>query len=421
MRSAGTGRIRARSGPPAEKQPLRTRFERGGLALVALTLGYFSFSHSLANVIVKVDPQSAYALAPNDGRIIAAHAWEQFSAQPSPEASSQQSRLAARALLKDPTAVEALSILGLQAQLRSEDALADRIFAYSVALSRRELAPQIWAIEVDVARGDIVGALHNYDLAMRTSQRAREVLFPVLASAIVEPRIRANLIKILATGQDWSEKFIGYVPGRAGLDPRAVAAFLVEGTQSGLSITDAERVRAVGGLVSAGQPEEAWAYYRTFRPDAKRDRSRDPEFRLGSETPAPFDWKIGVASGLSAAILEDESGGILDFSVPPGSRATVVSQMQLLPPGRYRLVGRSSGIAQPQRSRPFWTLVCASGRELGRVEVPNSQQADSAFSGEFTVPSDCAVQVLSLVAPASDDIAGSTGQIRQAQLLPQTQ
>ena len=95
-----------------------------------------------------------------------------------------------------------------------------------------------------------------------------------------------------------------------------------------------------------------------------------------------------------------------------------MQQTQLLPPGSYRISGRSRGIDQAERSRPYWVLLCQDGRELGRVEVPNSDVANGEFAGRISVPGDCAVQTLSLIARASDDIAGVSGQIERAMLVP---
>jgi hypothetical protein len=55
---------------------------------------------------------------------------------------------------------------------------------------------------------------------------------------------------------------------------------------------------------------------------------------------------------------------------------------------------------------------------MGRFSVPNSDERGGRFSEQFTVAQDCDAQTLSLVARASDDIMGVTGQILQAQLLP---
>ena len=55
---------------------------------------------------------------------------------------------------------------------------------------------------------------------------------------------------------------------------------------------------------------------------------------------------------------------------------------------------------------------------MGRLSLPNSDERGGWFAGQFTVARDCDAQTLSLVARASDDIMGVTGQILQAQLVP---
>ena len=131
-----------------------------------------------------------------------------------------------------------------------------------------------------------------------------------------------------------------------------------------------------------------------------------------------FDWQAGADTRLSAAILRKGESALLDFSVPPSVGGVLVRQTQLLPPGNYRIEGRSQGIDQPERSQPYWTLTCKDGRELGRVALSNSNQNGGDFSGRFTVPERCEVQTLSLVARSTDDIMGVSGQIEKARLVP---
>lgn len=389
---------------------------RGALALGALWLGFVSIAGTLANVVVRADAQAAHALASGDGRVKAALAAQSFAAAPDSDPGSDQARLAVEALRRDAIAVEALNVLGLQAQLRSEDALADQLFGYSFALSRRELQPQIWAIEKAVERGDIDLALANYDNALRTSRSARGTLFPVLASALAEPQIRARLGEILATGPTWGQAFIQHAAANTP-DPQDAMRMFQSEMGGRMPVEDRHRARVVQRLVASNLLDEAWTYYASFRPGADRGRSRDPGFTLDSEARTPFDWNVENAVGLSAAILPGGEGGLLDFALPPSTGATVVRQTQLLPPGAYRLQGRSSGIDQPPRSRPYWVLRCRAGRELGRVEVPNSAENYGSFSGQFTVPEGCPAQVLLLVARASDRISGVSGQIDHVELV----
>lgn len=399
------------------KRTVREWAARGVLVAGVLMVGYVSVTSSLANVLVRADAQAANRLAFADGRILAAAAAQKFTAAPNSARSSEQAILANEALRLDPTAVDALNVLGVQAQMRSENALADRLFGYSFALSRRELGPQIWSIEKAVTRGDIDQALHNYDLAMRTSEEARQILFPVLATAVSEPRIRRRLIDLLASEPVWGQPFLQFA-STSGSDPTVVAQLLREGTEKGLSIGEADQARILNRLVARNQMDEAWAYYETVRRNVIRNRSRDPDFSLGTDTPTPFDWTVGSTPGLSAAILRGGDSGFLDFAVPAGARATAVRQVQMLPPGNYQLVGRSRGIDQPERSPPFWAISCRGGAELVRVDVPNSDEGVSEFSGQFSVPSDCLVQTLSFVLRASDKVSGVTGQIEYLQVAP---
>src|SRR3546814_1290750 len=71
---------------------------------------------------------------------------------------------------------------------RGDQAKGERLLAYSQKLSRRDLRTQLMAIELAVAQGDISGALRHYDIALRTKKNAPELLFPVLTSALPDPR-----------------------------------------------------------------------------------------------------------------------------------------------------------------------------------------------------------------------------------------
>lgn len=414
-RSRGKQRSRRRESALASHPP-RELLARGGLALGLGVLGYVGTASSLALVITKADPAQAYVMAPDNGVILADYAQSEFVRAPSKENNSLSASLARRALLSDPTAADALTVLGFQAQLRGEAVRADRIFSYSTALTRRELRPRLWAIEQAVERGDIVGALRNYDIALRTSRDASELLYPTLASAMSEPRIRAALLPILDSNPIWKDGFVAYAAD-SGTEPEGAIALFQEGRSIGLEPTDASRVNLVNTLFAQNKYNEAWAYYGTFRAGARRDRSRDPAFSLAEPRRAIFDWQPGADTRLSAAILRNGSSGLLDFSVPPSVGGILVSQTQLLPAGPYRLEGRSRGVDQPARSRPYWSLVCRDGRELGRVTLPNSAINDGRFAGRFVVPEGCQSQTLSLIARSTDDIMGISGQIESASLV----
>lgn len=400
---------------PASDRPPQNWRARGAVAAACTVLAFFGVTSSFANVAVKADAATARALAPGNGVITAALAQELFAAQPDADDTSLTARLAREALLQDATAVEALTVLGFQAQLRGDKEASDRYFALGTRLSRRELRPQLWAIEEAVSRGDIAGALGKYDVALRTSADAQTMLFPILANALSEAAIRRELLQIMATRPVWGQSFIAFAAA-AGRDPVAAAQFFRDGRSIPLQVGESEHASLVNALFNASNFSAAWSQYATLRAGASRNASRDPDFSLVSDARTPFDWLTTEDPSLSAAILRTPDGGVLDFSVPAGASGPVASQIQMLPPGRYRLIGRSAGVEQPERSRPYWLLSCYGGQELGRVPLPNSAQQQRVFTGTFTVPAGCPVQTLSLVARVTDDINGVSGRILDVQL-----
>lgn len=387
------------------------------LAALAAWIGFVSIADTVANVFVKIDPELAHTLAPSDGQITSLLAERQFTLKPDMARDSESARLARLALRQDPTATKALTVLGLQAQLRGDAKEARRLFTYSQALSRREIRASIWAIEDAVERGDIPGALENYDIALRTSRTAADILFPVLANAISEPKVRSALLTNLAKQPVWRDSLISFLATR-GNDPKTTILFFQEGKGIKLPINDPQRTSLVNALVEKGSINEAWSYYATFRPIIDQGRSRDPDFTQTPDTPSFFDWSVVSNSGATASIQRNEVGSALDFSAPPSIGGTVVYQLQMLPPGTYRLTGHSTGIEQAHELPPYWTLTCRDGRELGRVKVPNSSQSSGNFSGQFRVPSECRVQTLSFIVRPVDAIAGIAGQIDRVQLAP---
>lgn len=386
---------------------------RGALAIVAAGLGTISVLHSLAYTIRGSAPARAHVLAPWDGRITALLSEQLSGPTASVTDRKRADDLALLALRQDPTAVPAVVTLGINAQVRGETAVARKIFAYSQYLSRRDLRTRLWAIEYAVGRNDIPEALRNYDIALRTSRVAPDLLFPVLASAINEADIRRALIVTLAKRPPWGQLFAAYV-AENGSDARATAAFMAGLQQSGIPQPDGSAAALTARLLAEGHADDAWRYYAAITPGVDRRRSRDPNFTANSTT--SFDWNPLGDGGISTTIQRGDRGGIFDFAVPSNLGGPLLRQTQMLPPGKYRIEGRSLGIEQPDTALPYWLLSCTDGRELGRVTISTSTRLNGHFSGEFSVPADCPTQQLTLVAKPSDQTAGVTGQIESVQL-----
>lgn len=384
------------------------------LAGVAAVLGCYCVAFSIANGVVDSHPALAYGLAPYNQRVASEYSMTLADADATRADRARADELAKIALRRDPTAVTAVATLGVNSDIRGEKSSAEHSFAYAQKLSRRDLRTQLWSIENAVNHGKVAVALHQYDITLRVLPYLKDILYPVLASAISDPLIRSELVKTLAAKPQWSESFTDYVAAR-GPDPKVTATLFVGLRRVGVPISDTARAVVVNALIAARQIDAAWSYYAAMRPDADRRRSRDPRFSAKLVTPSQFDWTaINDDAGLTTTL----AGGNFDFSAPASIGGAILQQLQVLPAGAYRLVGHSIDIAQEDGFHPYWTLKCSDGRELGRVDVPNSNVSNGSFSGMFSVPAGCPAQMLLLTVRPSDAVSGSSGQFDRVELVP---
>lgn len=413
IRSKSSRLVRPTSRRPANRSA-RNWMLRGGLAVVAAGLGYASTKQTLAVVVSRTDLKQAYAMAPSDGRISGKLAEKLATTKETPRARANTAFIARQALIAEPLAVSAVTALALTTLFDGNVVEARKLFVHSDALSRRELGPRLWLIEDAVTRKDVPGALHHYDIALRTSRNARDVLFPILAQAVADPAIASSLTTTLQQRPSWGSDFLTYAGG-LGPDPIVTAGFFHRLAVAGVAIPEVAKVTVVNALAKTGSYRESWAFYRTLHPGVDPRRLRDPDFTAGLQTPSVFDWMPMMQdAGVNASI----SGGVFDFSAPSMVGSVVLQQVQRLPPGQYRLQGVSAGIDQPQETAPYWRLSCINGRELGRIILSNSDTDSGRFAGTFAVPADCPVQTLQLVARPSTATGGAAGQIERVALSP---
>ncbi|MES2290043.1 MAG: hypothetical protein V4530_09925 [Pseudomonadota bacterium] len=378
--------------------------------------GIAAVTHATAYRIRSSNADLAHRIAPYDGRVTALAAAFLAGPEATPENRNRASSIARLALQQDATSVIAASTLGLNAQVINDKAKARRFFRYTEALSRRDIQTQLWAIEDAVGRGDVAEALTHYDIVMRSTPSLSEMLFPVLASASTDPEITGPLIKTLKARPAWGENFISYLSGHSP-SPRSTTALLTNLYQAGVPVPPSAQATTINTLLAAGFSEDAWDYYVLIHPKSDRKRSRDPRF-INADFASLFDWVPQTVTGTSASIQDAGQYGLFDFSAPAMVGGTLLQQLQLLPPGKYELVGHSIGIDQMANVRPYWRLACQDGRELGRIAIPNSSDSGGNFVGTLSVPEGCPIQILSMVAQPTEGLSGLSGQIDFVELYP---
>ncbi len=388
------------------------RMARAALALGMMAAATFSLTDTLAQVVVRADPSRAHAIDRDDGRIAGAYALQNMLTAASGPGDPTAERLARAALRQDATAVSALAVLGVKAQIRSDPDMARAVFGYALKLSRRDLRGHSWVIEDAVNRGDIATALRHYDLAMRTNLGAQTNFFQVLSSAIAEPKVRAMLLPILRESADWVPHFLQNVATN-GPDLGASQALLGEYERSGMPVSDALKSQLVDAYARAGNFPDGWRYYAAYRPKSAAMQVRNPAFAPLPGQATRFDWTTPSEAEISAKLNAVGDGAGLDFFVPPGVAGVVVEQVTNLGPGRYRLAGAVKAEHVGDGTLD-WVATCIDGRQIGAIAVVASGTSGSRYGGTLTVPGNCSFQFLRLQArnnAMGDGIAGLLGAI----------
>lgn len=393
------------------------RMRRFGLLpalwLVALILLLVvSSRYSLGIALRTGAPATAVRLAPNDARVLAAMASATLrSPMPTAEARARAARQATAALMLEPGNVSAVTTLGLVAALDGQRNKAKALFDYSVRRSRRELQAQLWLIEDAVGRQDIPAALSHYDVALRTSKSAPDILFPVLTQATSDAQIRSALIGVLRKDPIWREAFEGYLANHTRDYPAAIALFAAMARSGVPPIESGENV-LLSNMVTAGLTDDAWRYYRLRRPRIDPVQPRNATFSPNGADGSPFAWGLINDNGISSSLGGDASGGALSFEVSPSIGGTIIQQMQHLPPGRYRLSGHSRIMQHDAADHLRWEIVCGDGRPLGRASLRSLEREPVVFATSFIVPPvNCGFQLLRLSALPTDNIEGISGEM----------
>ncbi|MET3438020.1 hypothetical protein [Sphingomonas sp. 1185] len=385
------------------------------ISALTLTGAYLAGTYTLATVLKNAKPDQAFALAPWDGDVAARYARTQVPTRPDSAQSFRTDQIAKYALHKDGIALDALVALGLDAQIQGKPDLARRYFELSQRLSHRDLQTNLWAIENAVAKGDVADAVRHYDIALRTSREARQLLFPVLASAITDRSIMNAMVQLLADHPYWASDFIFFL-AKDSPNPLAAATLFdrldkVDGLVGGPA-----KSAIISNLISKGKIERAWNFQASHSSGMERSRSRDPHFANDQDSRSAFDWQLFGDSGISTSIERGMDGNELAFSVPPGAGGLLIRQMQLLPPGSYILRSKAAGLNATESSRLQWSLTCIDGRSVSQIPLNNSADEGGTTIGYFDIESDCPVQYLSLIARSSD--IGISGNIIEADVRP---
>ena len=367
--------------------------------LIALVLCYFAATMSLAAYLRDRSAQTALKIASYNAAALAGAANDLLQADQSDDAMATVRRQAQAALQREPLNVLALRTLGLTASLEGDETLARAYFTLASRLTKRDLPLQLWWIEQKVTEGNLDQILTYYDQALKTSQRANNVLLPVLTQASAEPLIAQRLPPLLASR------------------PSYFRQFFIQGTDNAINITGLARIgrqvldrgdsddqdlinRTIMRFAREQNFDEAWdmfAWAYGGTPDAKvlnGDFQKPVAFRL-------FNWDFTQSDAVTAEIGPRDDTDSL-YLIANVSQGLAARQLLRLPPGRYRLQALVGDVPEAAIDRPTIAISCAvgDGTPLPPSDFPTSPSGQANLQETLNVRSGCRYQWLELTASA---------------------
>lgn len=364
---------------------------------------------SAASALAGRGPDAALRIGGGGSAAQTAKALELIQADPSGPGRRRARMLAERAFARDPSSAGALTVLGMTAD---DAARARAIVSAAAKLSRRELLGQLWLIEDAVQRGDVQGALHHYDVAMRVSRRAPAILFPVLVDATEDPGLVPAIATTLARRPAWGLQYQQQL-AQSGKALGNVAVLFDRLLRQGVDPGDQALKVLFQRLSDARRYDQAWRLYAVLRPGEPRQGVRNGGFAREPHNPVVFDWQLSEnRTDLATAVDPAPGGARLTFSAGSGEGGAAARQLLLLGAGAHRLAATVFDTRSAGDQRPAFRLSCAAtGTELARFPLPNAGGAGVRGSWSFTVPPGCAAQWLELVVPPAESFEPNTGAV----------
>lgn len=378
------------------------------IVLAALAALWLVVAVGVAGVTRYRVPALALRVMPGDARALAAQAAVGLTPQLKATDLATAERLAKESIARDPTVSVPWRVLGFVADARRNQALAARFMMRSEQLSRRDFPTQLWLIEYAVARDDVAGALRQFDVALRTSNLAPQLLFPVLREAISDERLLPPIARILASNPAWRPRFLrDAIDNSSSFDGLAGLALALR--QVGSPLDDDQRQQLDNRLIAGRAFAQLKRVNRLptngqFVLDPGFERDRVP-YRFGWYLPSgdgPFVERVAAASG---------KGNRLQFTDSDGGGGLVAQQVLTLPPGSYRIRFDAAMEMDSLGSRPIWGVNCGDRNGAAVATIPITvPRGGGSQAATFTVPAaNCTGQLLTLVARPNGSEQRATG------------
>jgi len=313
-------------------------------------------------------------------------------------------RMTRLALTDDPLNAQATRILGQVAELNSDEKQAARYMRAAAGLSLHETYAVIWLMRKAFADKDYEGTVHWAEAILQTRSQSNAIVLPILARVAEDETARGYLDTLIKSDPPWRAQFFAYLSQYIS-DARTPLRLLLLLKDTAKPPTTQELHYYLDFLIAHKLYDVAYYTWLQFLPTedlAKVGFVFNGDF-AGEPIGLPFDWVIGAGSGVTAEILpmptqSDRRALYVAFGLGRVEFPNV-SELMLLAPGRYKLVGKVEGEIVGRRGLS-WRVACAEGGAQPAGESPmllGKMASSTTFEADITVPdTDCRAQYLRL-------------------------
>lgn len=308
--------------------------------------------------------------------------------------------------------MRALRDEAIVAEDRGAHSEARQLAMIAAARNLHDTPSQLMRLNIDVSRRDLAGVARDIDVVLR-AEPSRYVALTPLLGAVVAAGGGAEVASHLVRRPPWRELFLVRL-AQTARDPGIVFALLKRLSLGPAKPTPDELGAYFDRRLAQHDYSVAYLDWLQLLPPsalARVGNIYDGDFS-GAPGPPPFNWRLSSGPGGSADILSGSGGrGLLEVAYDGVSTAPLATEMLVLPPGAYRLTGRSA-VTQSGSGSLGWTLTCASSESpLARTTiVAPADDSWIGFAAAFTIPDQgCQAQWLRLTphpGDRSDDISG---------------
>jgi hypothetical protein len=262
--------------------------------------------------------------------------------------------------VQEPLNPTALRTLAFIADADDNRPRARRLMTVASHLTRRDLATNAW-LGQDYARlGDEDNALLASDQALRSSERAQELILPVLLDYLRNDEVVPPVVELLSQEPLWQDAFWASAP-RFSASLGNLARVREAVARDGIKVRPEYDRTLVSELANHGHLASAERLVHLLAAD---DRADDEVIRNGEFDTVtafePFGWELFFDSSLSTDL--SQSQGVLRVSTFADGGGRAARQAVSLPRDVYTLIVKADEWDQLDERALYVRLDCAEVR-----------------------------------------------------------